>query len=92
MTHADDMQIYLILDPSKCQEGVSRLEKCVSDVKAWTVQNKLKQNDSKMEIIHLSSRFVKTPSLPPVTIAESVIDVCQFQQETLVSLLIIHLV
>ncbi|XP_072023301.1 uncharacterized protein [Amphiura filiformis] len=74
MIYADDTQLYLVLDPSKRSESVSKLDKCVADVKAWAVTNKLMLNDSKTEVIHLSSRFVKTPSLPAVTIGNSFID------------------
>ena len=74
MIYADDTQLYLILDPSKRSEGLSRLERCVQDVKSWAVSNKLMLNDSKTEVIHTSSRFAKTSPFPSLKIGDSVID------------------
>ena len=74
MIYADDTQLYLILDPSKRSEGLSRLERCVLDVKSWAVSNKLMLNDTKTEVIHMSSRFVKTSPFPSLKIGDSAID------------------
>lgn len=74
MIYADDTQLYMILDRSKRSDDLSRLEKCVTDVKTWAVTNKLMLNDSKTEVVHMSSRFVETPPLPPLTIGDSIID------------------
>jgi hypothetical protein len=74
MIYADDTQLYLILDRSKRSKDLSRLEKCVQDVKSWAVGNKLMLNDAKTEVIHMSSRFVKTSPLPPLKIGDSFID------------------
>ena len=73
MIYADDTQLYLVLDPSKRSESVNRLEKCVQDVKSWAISNKLMLNDSKTEVIHMSSRFINTLPLPPLQLGDSVI-------------------
>ena len=75
MMYADHTQLYLILDPSKRSEGLSRLERCVQYVKSWAVSNKLMLNESKTEVIHMSSRFAKTSSFPSLKIGDSAIDV-----------------
>jgi hypothetical protein len=74
MFYADDSQVYLVLDPSKLSEGINKVEMCASDIKAWAVGNNLMLNDSKTEVIHLSSRFVKTIPLPALTIGEAAIE------------------
>ena len=78
MTYADDTQMYLILHPNEREFAIQRLELCLRDVKAWTTANKLVLNDSKTELVHISSKFVKTPPFPKVTIGDSEIDVSRF--------------
>ena len=61
MICADDTQLYLVLD--SCSDGkLQRLEDCVRGVKAWTAENRLLLNDSKTEVLHLSSRFTRNPT------------------------------
>ncbi|XP_072044694.1 uncharacterized protein [Amphiura filiformis] len=71
MTYADDTQLYLLLHPSERESVIPRLERCLLDIKTWTAVNRLVLNDSKTEVIHISSKFVKTPSFPKITIGTS---------------------
>ena len=66
--YADDTQLYLILKPSEHSQGISKLEACIADVRSWAIHNKLMLNDNKTEIVHVSSKFRKTSSLPHVNI------------------------
>ena len=59
VVYADDTQLYITFDPADRASAVKRIEKCVQDVKSWTLSNKLALNDSKTEMIFLSSRFTK---------------------------------
>ena len=45
MTYADDTQLYVVLNRSERSTAISKLEQCVHDVKAWSIQNKLMLND-----------------------------------------------
>ncbi len=55
---------------------MSRLENCARNVKSWTTCNNLLLNDTKTEIVHMSSRFVKdTPSISSLTIGQSEVSV-----------------
>lgn len=71
MIYADDTQLYLVLDPSDRDNAIQRLEMCIADVKAWSVNNKLMLNESKTEVIHLTSRFKRSPSFPDINICGS---------------------
>ncbi len=75
MKYADDLQLYLILKPSARSEAISRMQLCIGDVKAWSVKNSLMFNDSKTEVVHVSSKFISSPSFPKISIGNSVIDV-----------------
>jgi len=75
MTYADDTQLYILLHPRDREFVISRLELCLRDIKAWTASNMLVLNDSKTEVVHISSKFVKTPSFPKITIGSSEIEV-----------------
>ena len=74
MTYADDTQIYVIFKPSNVHSVLNSLENCTADVKAWMIQNKLKLNDTKTELIHNTSRFIKTDVFPPMHIGNSSIE------------------
>ena len=56
--YADDTQLYLSFDfkdPLSQMECLSKTQRCVSQIKSWMTQNKLKLNDDKTEIMYISS-------------------------------------
>ena len=58
--YADDTQLYATFDATNHVEvarAVSKLELCVSDMKQWMNNNKLKLNDDKTEVLVISSRY-----------------------------------
>ena len=57
MVYADDTQLYMVINASDKDQRISQLENCISDVKQWMAANKLKLNDGKTEILHLTSKF-----------------------------------
>ena len=63
MIYADDTQIYFSFNDLEMDTAVSRIEKCVSDIRSWMITNQLMLNDSKTEILHLTSRFIPAPQL-----------------------------
>ena len=67
MTYADDIQLYMLLHPSEHDFVLPILKLSLRDIKAWTTRNRLVLNDSKTEVVHISSKFVKTPSFPKIT-------------------------
>ena len=75
MTYADDTQLYMVLNRNDRSNGISQVEQCIQDVKAWSVRNKLMLNDSKTEVIFISSRFVKCLPFPKITIGDSIVDI-----------------
>ena len=48
-------------------------ENCIKEIKNWTLKNKLALNDSKTEVIHLSSRFSATVPVPSINVGDSVV-------------------
>ena len=63
--YADDIQLYLSFnghDPHSEQEALNQLESCISDIKLWMMQNKLKLKDSKTEFLQFLSSPVTTNS------------------------------
>lgn len=53
--YADDTQIYLSFDINDSLVAIRQLELCISDIRAWMVEHKLKLNDDKTEFIVISS-------------------------------------
>ena len=51
MLYADDTQVYKSFDLDDCLFSVVCVEKCVSDVKAWMMSNKLQMNEDKTEVL-----------------------------------------
>lgn len=68
MIYADDTQLYLVLDPMDRGNAIHRLEICIADIKTWSVKNKLMLNESKTEVLHLTSRFKRSPPFPNISI------------------------
>ena len=55
---ADDTQLYVsydVTDMEQRQDVTVQLENCIDDIQFWMVTNKLKLNDSKTELVVLSS-------------------------------------
>ena len=64
--YADDTQLYLAFkpsEPSSIVNNISRLEKCVDDIRAWMKLNLLKLNDDKTELLFITSRPSTSQSL-----------------------------
>ena len=55
--YADDSQLYVSLNPNDTSHSLTELENCIKEIKNWTLKNKLALNDSKTEVVHLSSRY-----------------------------------
>ena len=39
--------------------AIDKVNKCISDIRTWMIENKLKINDSKTEFLVLTSSFLK---------------------------------
>jgi len=73
MYYADDSQLYIGLDPHNFSPTLNELETCISDIKDWTADNKLALNDSKTEVVHITSRFSETTPLQSITVGDSIV-------------------
>ena len=54
MLYADDTQLYISIKPINqrvVDEGVAKLENCLTDIYTWMFQNKLKLNADKSEVL-----------------------------------------
>lgn len=54
--YADDTQVYCAVNLKDHQTGIDKVSKCVSDIRTWMINNKLKINDDKTEFL-----FIKSP-------------------------------
>ena len=52
---ADDTELYKSDSPAKAFTLSQTIEACISDVKVWVVQNKLRLNDDKTDILLIGS-------------------------------------
>ena len=66
---ADDQQSYFSFQPiqNEIDEGISRLQNCISDIRTWMRTNLLKLNDDKTEVILIRTRQ-QLSKLPEVTV------------------------
>lgn len=56
--YADDIQMYMIVDPNipgDVQCALFKLSRCVADIQHWLIENKLKQNQDKTEFFIAAS-------------------------------------
>ena len=56
---ADDLQLQMSAPPDRISELLHSMQSCMSDVKAWATANMLKLNDSKTELMLVSSKRSK---------------------------------
>ena len=49
--YADDTQLYVSFKCKHPLEAISKLNRCLADIRRWMITNKLKINDSKTEFI-----------------------------------------
>ncbi|XP_072051748.1 megakaryocyte-associated tyrosine-protein kinase-like [Amphiura filiformis] len=68
MVYADDTQVYAMYDPSASTQAIASIEACVSDIRAWAISNKVKINDAKTDILHISSRCRSKATAPSVQV------------------------
>ncbi len=57
--YADDHQLYLAFQPidqDSADVAVNKIQRCMVEVKQWTVKNMLKLNDDKKEFIIIGTR------------------------------------
>ena len=73
IVYADDTQIYTTFHPEDCDTAVQKIEACVADVRSWCHENGLVLNDGKTELMHFSSKFIKSQSNPVIMIGDAVI-------------------
>ena len=72
--YADDTQLYLSFKCDNPSITLSKLNNCISDIRAWMIKNKLKINDSKTEFIVFRSPQAKQDlSGLSVSVGDSVI-------------------
>ena len=53
---ADDLQLQISAPPDRISELLHTMLSCISDVKAWATANMLKLNDSKTELMLVTSK------------------------------------
>ena len=69
------MQVYIVLDDDSDRALlIPKIERCVDDNKCCSIANDLKINGDKTEVLHITSRFRKSSSLPCVQICNSSIE------------------
>ena len=72
--YADDTQFYLSFKCANPLATLSKLNKCISDIRVWMIKNKLKINNSKAEFIVFRSPQAKQDlSSLSVSVGDSVI-------------------
>ena len=76
MGYANDTQLYLTLDFADKSGKMRQMENCLFDVKTWTAKNRLLLNDTKTEVVHMSSRFkTGSSSISSITVDQAHVNV-----------------
>ena len=55
--YADDTQVYFKIQQDNQSASIGSIHSCLSKIKSWMGVNKLKLNDNKTEVLHITSRF-----------------------------------
>ena len=69
--YADDSQIYVSFEPTAegQQYCVSAIEACLRDIDLWMINNKLKLNNDKSELLVLRARHRPEPSIDTIMVS-----------------------
>ena len=67
--YADDTQMYVVMSTNNHDECLQKLSKCISNIMSWSSSNKLKLNQSKTEILHITSQFRNSSPLQSLDVA-----------------------
>ena len=67
-SYADDLQLQMSAPPDRISELLHSMQSCISDVKAWATANMLKLNDSKTELMLVTSKRSKHLHNQPTSI------------------------
>ena len=69
MIYADDTQIYAFKAKGQDLDNVlCKLDKCIKDIRSWSLANGLMLNDLKSEVLHMSSKFRSVQPLQSIEI------------------------
>jgi hypothetical protein len=71
MLYADDNQIYIVFRREALTETKVSSEQCVACVKSWLVDNKLKFNDDKTEVLLIQSKYRKPVTLESIQVGNA---------------------
>ena len=75
--YADDTQLYISFKTcctNDMELSKTRVEACVRDIDLWMVQNRLKLNQEKTEVLVFSSRYRPKPNIHDLTIVDEVVN------------------
>ena len=75
--YADDTQLYITMKFLDRASTVKKIEDCIHDIKAWMVINFLMLNDSKTEVLHITSKFSNVPQITHLTVGCSQVQLAQ---------------
>ena len=75
--YADGTQLYIWFKTcctNDMELSKTRVEACVRDIDLWMVQNRLKLNQEKTEVLVFSSRYRPRPNIHDLTIVDEVVN------------------
>ena len=75
MLYADDSELYVAFNRRSKQSAITNLEIWISDIQALSSENKLSCNPTKIEIVHLHSRFLNFTSIPGINIGDYLVPI-----------------
>ena len=65
--YADDTQVYIAFKLKTPHKAVDTIKECISDLRTWMINHKLKINNSKSEFFIIRSQFSKV-TMPNLTV------------------------
>ena len=75
--YADDNQLYVFFHPrdsDSIELAKLKIENCIQDVHAWLVDHLLKGNDTKTDMLVISSRYRERPHFPGLTVGDAFVE------------------
>lgn len=63
MMYADNSQLYITFNPDHRHSAIINLEQSINDIQSFFLENRLRNNPSKTEIVHFYSHFSNRASI-----------------------------
>ena len=76
MMYANDSNLYITFNPDHRHSAIINLEQSINDIQSFCLENRLSNNQSKIEVVHFYSRFSNRAPISGINMNQHRISIC----------------